>query len=58
MEGCGLSKVRPISWCACAVFERFKTILFSIAESPNRIPGLVEHHLESRFISDDVASTY
>jgi hypothetical protein len=45
MELCGLSKARPISCCDCPAFHRHHMSLFSIAESPNRFPGLMQHHL-------------
>jgi hypothetical protein len=41
MELCGLSKARPISCSDCPAFHRYQMLLFSIAESPNRFPGLI-----------------
>jgi hypothetical protein len=59
MQLCGLSKARPISCSDCPAFQRLQTSSFSIAESPNRIPGLMPTPpLQSGFTSDGVASTY
>jgi hypothetical protein len=56
---CGLSKARPISCSDSPAFQRLQTSPFSIAESPNRIPGLMPTPpLQRRFTSDGVASTY
>src|SRR4029077_14620382 len=56
---CGLSKRRPISCSDCPAFQRLQTSRFSIAESPNRIPGLMPTPpSQSRFTSDGVASTF
>src|SRR5580693_6724245 len=44
-ELCGLSKARPISCSVCPAFHRRQISFFSIAESPNRCPGLTSHHL-------------
>jgi hypothetical protein len=41
MQLCGLSKARPISCSDCPAFHRLQTSRFSIAESPNRYPGLM-----------------
>src|ERR1700722_8629861 len=41
MQLCSLPKARPISCCDCPAFQRFQTSRFSIAESPNRFPGLM-----------------
>src|SRR4029077_14293591 len=40
-----LSKTRPISCSDSPAFQRLQTSRFSIAESPNRFPGLIQHHL-------------
>jgi hypothetical protein len=45
MELCGLSKARPISCSVCPAFHRRQISFFSIAESPNRCPDLISHHL-------------
>src|SRR5262249_37215869 len=45
MQLCGLPKVRPISCNVCPAFQRLQTSPFSTAESPKRIPGLIQHHL-------------
>jgi len=45
MQLCGLSKARPISCGDCPAFHRLQTSRFSIAERPNRCPGLIQHHL-------------
>src|ERR1700746_1303937 len=45
MQLCGFSKGGPISVRDVPHFPRLKTSLFSIAESPNRCPGLIQHHL-------------
>jgi len=59
MQLCGLSKARPISCSDCPAFQRLQTSHFSIAESPNRLPGLMSTPpLKSRLTSDGVASTY
>jgi len=59
MQLCGLSKARPISCSDSPAFQRLQTSRFSIAESPNRIPGLMPTPpLQRRFTSDGVASTY
>ncbi len=47
MELGGLSKARPISCSDCPAFHRLQMSLFSIAESPNRFPGLIQHHLST-----------
>src|SRR5882672_4742276 len=58
MQLCGLSKARPISCSDCPAFHRFQTSRFSIAENPNRCPGLMPTPpLHSRLTSDGVAST-
>src|SRR5580692_4480219 len=58
MQLCGLSKARPISCSDCPAFHRLQTSRFSIAESPNRCPGLMPTPpLHSRLTSDGVAST-
>jgi len=55
----GLSKARPISCGDCPTFGRLQTSLFSIAKSPNRIPGLMlTPPFASRLAPDGVASTY
>jgi len=54
----GLSKARPISCSDCPAFHRLQTSRFSIAENPNRCPGLMPTPpLHSRLTSDGVAST-
>jgi len=59
MQLWGLSKARPISCSDCPAFHRFQTSRFSIAESPNRCPGLMPTQpLHSSLTSDGVASTY
>jgi hypothetical protein len=45
MELGGLSKARQISCNDCPAFHLHQMSLFSIAESPNRNPGLIQHHL-------------
>src|ERR1700719_436686 len=40
-----LSKARPISCSDSPAYQRLQTSRFSIAESPNRFPGLIQHHL-------------
>ena len=41
MQLCSLPKARPISCGDCPAFQRSQTSPFSIAESPNRFPGLM-----------------
>src|SRR5450631_309833 len=58
MQLCGLSKARPISCSDCPAFHRLQTSRFSIAENPNRCPGLMPTPpLHSRLTSNGVAST-
>src|SRR5579864_8908328 len=45
MQLCSLPKARPISCSDCPAFHRLQTSHFSVAESPNRLPGLMSHHL-------------
>src|ERR1700693_3402562 len=40
-----LSNARPISCSDCPAFQRRHSSLFCTAESPNRLPGLMPHHL-------------
>src|ERR1700722_207306 len=60
MQLCSLPKARPISCSDCPAFQRFQTSPFSIAESPNLLPGLMPTppFPKTRFTSDGVASTY
>src|SRR5271170_2555279 len=59
MQLCSLPKARPISCSDCPAFQRLQTSHFSVAESPNRFPGLMSTPpLKSRFTLDGVASTY
>src|SRR5690242_18888655 len=52
MQLCSLPKARPISCSDCPAFQRFQTSSFSLAESPNRLPGLISTPPpDSRFIS-------
>ena len=52
MQLCSLPKARPISCSDCPAFQRFQTSPFSIAESPNRFPGLMPTPpFQNRFIS-------
>jgi len=41
MEVCRLSKARPISCSVSPAFHRLQISLFSIADSPNRLPGFI-----------------
>src|ERR1700675_1302355 len=40
-----LSNARPISCSVCPAFQRRHSSLFCNTESPNRLPGLMPHHL-------------
>src|SRR6516164_4157598 len=50
MELWSLPKARPISCSVCPAFQRRHTSHFCSAESPNRLPGLINTTFESSYI--------
>src|SRR6266852_5223780 len=57
MEECSLPKARPLSCNDCPAVQRRHMSPFCAAESPNRLPWIINTTFENSVIPDGVAST-